>query len=179
MSLYDLIQPQSISAWRTHLHKEWIVMSVVWSLDSPIGNNRHIEILLTEANSSPVNCCHRLIGEQSFCKQLQGSVGGIMPSLSPMKWPFLNLFLICWPQSKQSKALPGELFKNLETTRIAYDRQVVEFKTSCGNNSYICGLLLQYAMDILGLILGQNQTLLQILTFRAQEMAGSDYFVYG
>ena len=49
-------------------------------------------------------------------------------------------------------------FKKLETARIGYDYQVVEFKTSCENNIYICGLLLKtYVMNALGLMLGQKQ----------------------
>ena len=47
-------------------------------------------------------------------------------------------------------------FKKLETARIAYDFQFVEFKTSCVNNSYSCGLLLKYVMNALGLIHGQK-----------------------
>ena len=48
-------------------------------------------------------------------------------------------------------------FKKLETARIVYDCQVVEFKTSCANNTYICGLLLKkYVMNVLGLILGEK-----------------------
>ena len=41
---------------------------------------------------------------------------------------------------------------------------VAEFKTSCINNCYICSLLLKkYVMNALDLILGQKQTLTQII----------------
>ena len=54
--------------------------------------------------------------------------------------------------------------KTLETARIAYGCQVVEFKTNCVNNSYSCGLLFKkYVMNALGLIRGQKQTLTQII----------------
>ena len=57
--------------------------------------------------------------------------------------------------------LPSWGHKNLETARIAYGCQVVEFMTSCVNDSYICGLLLKkYVLD---LILDQKQTLMQTL----------------
>ena len=52
-------------------------------------------------------------------------------------------------------------FKMLETARIAYDCQVVEFKMICVNNGYV--LLKKYVRKALGLILDQKQTLMEII----------------
>ena len=64
--------------------------------------------LLIEGSFSPIICCHRVIAELILCQRLNISMGDMI-SLIPTMWPFLDLFSIRCPQSKQSKSfqIPG------------------------------------------------------------------------
>ena len=73
----------------------------------PIAN---IKILLIELSCLPINCFHRVIVKRSWCQQFNISVGDIITSLLPTMWPFLNLFQICWPQSRHSKTFKYQIF---------------------------------------------------------------------
>ena len=54
----------------------------------------NIKTLLIEESCLPINWCHRVTTDRSLCQQLKSSMRGIMTSLIPLMWPFLNLFPI-------------------------------------------------------------------------------------